>query len=68
MKGLSKGSKQKSHIIQYVDYGNTTSVTTDEFRKLPSDYWKIPIQAVPCTLSLDDEYNMVNDALGMNCT
>ena len=67
MKGSPKGSKQKCHVIQYVDYGNTASVTADELRKLPTDYWNIPIQAVPCTLSLveDDEYT-VNDALRVN--
>ena len=54
MKGSSKGSKLKSHVIQYVDYGSTASVPTTELRKLPTDYWKIPIQAIPCTLSLDE--------------
>ena len=68
MKGLSKGVKQKSHIIQYIDYGNTASVTTDQLRKLPTEYWSIPIQAIPCTLQLveDDEY-VVMDTLRGNC-
>lgn len=63
MKGSSsKGVKLKSHIIQYIDYGSSTSVASTELRKLPTDYWKIPIQAIPCTLSLEDEY-VVSDFL-----
>ena len=53
MKGSAKGSKLRSHVVQYIDYGNTTSVPNTELRKLPADYWKIPIQAIPCALSLD---------------
>ena len=54
VKGSLRGSKVK-HIIQYVDYGSSAPVTTTELRNLPTDYWKIPIQAIPCSLSLDDD-------------
>ena len=59
MKGSSsRGSKVTSHTIQYIDYGSTASVTTSQLKKLPAQYWKIPIQAIACTVSLhnDDEY------------
>ena len=53
-----------SHIIQYVDYGSVASVMADQLRKLPTDYWKVPIQAIPCMLSLDeDDDYAVSDAL-----
>ena len=37
--------------VTFVDYGNSDAIAFDEIRNMPGRYYKLPAQAVPCTLS-----------------
>ncbi|XP_065905994.1 tudor domain-containing protein 7-like isoform X2 [Dysidea avara] len=52
---MVRGSKSKSYRVQYIDYGNTETVSDQQLTRLPYKFWSTPMIAIPCALSLDKD-------------